>query len=454
LYAIGFVATRRASPFLALAVVSISLAGAVQAATELETAQRLVAAGQLTAAEAAYDRLLDADPRHIEARLGRAYVRAFQRDFEKAQADFREVLAADAGNLGALSGLGYALAWSGAYREAEQQFRRALELAPGQPDAVKGLAYVALWRGDAPEAARRFEAISRDAPPSAEVQVGLGQSLVAAGRHREAREAFARALALEPGRPDALRGLDSVRTGSVRFDAIALGGLSEFDGSSKVGLRFAEIGVSPTEDVRIWFQVDDSLSLDAAGLARRGLHVPTYFVGGQLTWGSRFATRLEGGWRTLPDGVSQQLLRAEQAIALGERVGLKAGGWVGPRGDGRIEAGGHAAVQVPLGDRLQLEPTVFYARSGLPGEHELRGLLAATYRFTGGVELGAGVAAGKAFSRTPAFDGALASAYAGASAPVGGSLRAHLLVKYDRPQFGPATTAYALGFSVSFGGRP
>ena len=452
MYAIRSVATRRASLLLALALVA--LAQAVQAGTELETAQRLVAAGQLTAAEAAYDRLLEADPRRLDARLGRAYVRAFQHDFEKAQADFREVLAADAGNIGALSGLGYTFAWSGAYPQAEQQFRRALELAPGQPDALKGLAYVALWRGDAPEAARRFEAISRDAPPSAEVQVGLGQSLFAAGRHREAREAFARALALEPGRPDALRGLDSLRTASVRLDAIAFGGLSEFEGSSKVGLRFAEIGVAPTENVRIWFQLDDSLSLDAAGLARRGLHVPTYFAGGQLTWGGRFTTRLEGGWRTLPEGVAQQLLRAEQAVAVAERVGLKVGGWIGPRGDGRLEAGGHFAVQVPLGDRLQLEPTVFYARSGVPGEHELRGLLAATYRLGGDVELGAGLAGGKAFSPTPAFDGALASAYAGASAPVAGSLRAHLLVKHERPQIGPATTAFAVGVSMSFGGRP
>ena len=110
MHAIGFAATRRASPFLALAVVSP--AGAVQAGTDLETAQRLVAAGQLTAAEAAYDLLLEADPRRLDARLGRAYVRAFQRNFEKAQADFREVLAADAGNAGALSGLGYALAWA------------------------------------------------------------------------------------------------------------------------------------------------------------------------------------------------------------------------------------------------------------------------------------------------------------------------------------------------------
>jgi hypothetical protein len=109
---------------------------------------------------------------------------------------------------------------------------------------------------------------------------------------------------------------------------------------------------------------------------------------------------------------------------------------------------------VPLGDRLQLEPTVFYARSGVPGEHELRGLLAATYRLGGDVDLGAGVAAGKAFSPTPAFDGALASAYAGASVPAAGPLRAHLLVKHDRPQIGPATTAFAVGVSMSFGGRP
>jgi tetratricopeptide (TPR) repeat protein len=452
LNAIRFVGPRWAGFVFALAA---SVAGAVSARAEvndLETAQRLVAAGQLTAAEAAYDRLLEADPRRLDARLGRGYARAFQRDFDKARADFRDVLAADSGNIGALSGLGYVLAWSGAYPEAEQQFRRALELAPGQIDALKGLAYVALWRGDAPEAARRFEAIGRQAP-SAEAQVGLGQSLLAAGRRHEAREAFARALALEPGRPDAQLGLDSAREGGPRFDAIAFGGLTDAQGSSKAGLRFAEVGVSPIENVRLFFQFDDSLSLDNVGLARSGLHVPTYYAGGQLTWG-RYSTRLEGGWRTLDGGVAQRLVRVEQAAAFSETVGLKLGGWVGPREDGRFEASGHAGVAVLVSNQLQLEPTVFYGRSGAPGEHELRGLLAATFRFANGFELGAGVAAGKAFSPTPAFEGALGNVYASASAPVGRLLRAHLLVKHDRPQFGPATTAFALGLSVNFGGRP
>jgi tetratricopeptide (TPR) repeat protein len=453
LNAIRFVGPPWAWCLLALAASLAGVAHGREDANDLEPAQRLVAAGQLTAAEAAYDRLLEVDPRRLDARLGRGYARAFQHDFDKAQADFRDVLVADGGNVGALSGLGYVLAWSGAYPEAEQQFRRALELAPGQPDALKGLAYVALWRGDAPEAARRFEAIARQAPPSAEVQVGLGQSLLAAGRRHEAREAFARALALEPGRSDARLGLDSARESNVRFDAIAFGGLTDAQGSSKAGLRFAEVGVSPTENVRLFFQFDDTLSLDNVGLARSGLHVPTYYAGGQLTWG-RYSTRLEGGWRTLDGGVSQRLVRVEQAAAFSERVALKLGGWVGPREDGRFEASGHAGVAVLVSNQLQLEPTVFYGRSGAPGEHELRGLLAATFRFANGFELGAGVAAGKAISPTPAFEGALGNVYASASAPVGRLLRAHLLVKHDRPQIGPATTAFAVGLSVNFGGRP
>ena len=58
------------------------------------------------------------------------------------------------------------------------------------------------------------------------------------------------------------------------------------------------------------------------------------------------------------------------------------------------------------------------------------------------------------FALTALSFAALASAYAGLSAPVGSLLRAHFLVKHERPQIGPATTAYAVGLSASLGGRP
>jgi hypothetical protein len=57
-------------------------------------------------------------------------------------------------------------------------------------------------------------------------------------------------------------------------------------------------------------------------------------------------------------------------------------------------------------------------------------------------------------SPTPAFDGAAGSVYARASLPLTRALRTELLVKHDRPQFGPSTTAYVLGLAVAFGGQP
>jgi hypothetical protein len=396
---------------------------------------------------------LQTEPRSVDARIGHGYALAYQRQFEKAAIDFREVLREDADNLGALSGLGYVLAWSGAYDESEETFRRVLALAPEQSDAAKGLAWVRLWRGDLPEATRRFEAMARKAPDSAEAQVGLGQSLLGAGKRSEARAAFARALEIEPGRPDARIGLENSRAPGWLVQAIALGGLTDLGDSSRAGLRFAEIGLSPGERTRFWFQYDDSLSLDAPGLARQGLRVPTYWAGGLLRWGERYTTQLEGGWRKFTGGGVEGLARAEQIISTGGTA-LKAGGWVGPRPDGLVEAGAHFTVQVPLGDSLQLEPGVFYGRSGVAGEHDIRGLIAAAYRLRSGIELGAGIAAGRAMSPTPAFDGAAGSVYARASLPLTRALRTELLVKHDRPQFGPSTTAYVLGLAVAFGGQP
>lgn len=447
--------SRRAWLVLALAAGSVAAGPPARAqAGGLEEARRFVTAGKLTEAEAVYDRLLAEDPSSAEARLGRGYARAFRGEFERAQADFRRLLSADAGNVGALSGLGYALAWSGAYDDAERQFRAALEHAPGQPDAVKGLAYVALWRGDPKAAAQRFEAIAREQPGNAEAHVGLGQSLLAGGRRNEAGQAFTRALEIDPGRRDALLGLEGSRPRGVRVDATALGGLTAFGGSTKAGFRFAEIAVSPAENARFWIQFDDSLSLDAPGLARRDAHAPSYYVGGQATWSERYTGRLEGGWRKLADGDLQPLLRSELVVATDGGVAFKAGGWIGPHPGAGPEASAHAAVEIPLGDRLTLETAVFYGRSGLAGEHELRGLLGATGRLRSGFELGAGIAAGHAFSPIQEFDGGVASAYGRASAPLGGTLRAQLLVKHERPQAGPTATTCVLGLSASFGGRP
>ena len=346
---------------------------------DLEAARRLAAEGSHPAAERMCDQVLAADPTNLDALRERAYARSRQRKFAEARSDFNEVLIAAPQDLAALTGLAYTLAWSGDLESAEWTFQRALSIEPRTLDAAKGLAYVALWRGQAGEAARRFDVLARTRPDSAELRVALGQALYAEGRRDDARGAFEEALAVEPGRADALAGLEATAL-HPRVDATVLGGLTTAGsggGGERVGVRFAELAVSPVERLRFWAQYDDTLSLDDPGLARRRARVPAVYAGGLVGWGGRTATRLELGYRRLPGRIAQGLVRGEQIIGLGGGSALRLGGWVGPREDERIETIANAGFSLALGPHLLVEPAVLWGRSGLAGENEVRGLLAA-----------------------------------------------------------------------------
>lgn len=435
-----------------LAAAPLALAGAAEPG--IEDARRLAAAGDHAGAEAVYDDVLRREPGRADARLGRGQVRSYQRKFDGAEADFQKVLADDPSSLAALTGLGFTLSWSGQLPRAEGVFRRALEVSPGQPDAEKGLAYAALWQGQASEAARRFESAARRQPANAELQAGLGQALRAGGRRDEAGRAFARALELDPHRDDARQGLLSVSSARSLLDLTLLGSLTAAGGRNEPGLRFAEVAFYPGGDARAWLQYDDSLSLDSPGLARAGKRIPTLYAGGLVHYLEVHTTRLEGGWRRLEGGVDQWIVRAEQVLALREDTLLKAGAWLGPRSDHRLELVGHAGLSLPVAARLRLEPVVFYGQTGLAGERDLRALLAAQVGLASGLELSGGAGAGRSFRPAPASDGTPVSVFAGASLPLGPSLRARALASREWPASGPAITVLALGFTAALGGKP
>lgn len=438
----------------ALSLLLCAEAGAAAPTPTLEEARRLSASGDHRAAEAVYDALVGRRPDLIEARIGRGQVRSYRREFTGAESDFQAALAAEPRSLPALVGLGYSLAWSGRHADAEKTFRRALEVEPGNGDAEKGLAYAALWDGQAKEAARRFEQAAHRTPGSAELHAGLGQALQASGQRSQARAAFSRALELDPGRTDARSGLAGLQERGVALDLAALGSLTATDGRREPGLRFAEVGVSPSESSRAWLQYDDSLSLDNAGLARAGTRAPAFYGGGLLRYAEVHASRLELGFRRLPAGVRQWLVRGEQVLTLRGGTRLQAGAFAGPRSDDRLELVAHAGASLPLASWLRLEPTVFLGRSGFAGEREVRLLLAAQADGPRGLSLGAGVAGGRSYRPAPAGDGTPWSAFTSASLPVTGTFRARALLSREWPAGAPPLTMVALGFSAAFGAQP
>jgi hypothetical protein len=138
----------------------------------------------------------------------------------------------------------------------------------------------------------------------------------------------------------------------------------------------------------------------------------------------------------------------EQVAYLHNGAALKAGADVGRREDKITEWVAHVAANAPLGDRFRVEPVIFYARSGLPGESQWRALVSAEQQLGRAASLGLGVAGGRISGTASGFDGTVWDSYARLSAGIGGRSKAHLMVRHERaPSIGPLTSV-SLGLSL------
>jgi len=192
-------------------------------------------AGDLDAAEAAYRRLLEADPRHPDATHllgvldlqrgrpaealaaidralalalgpGRAEfhgnrgvaLRALGR-LEEAAAAYREALRLDPDDPDAAANLGVALHELGRPAEARPHLEAALARDPGHVDALFGLANLLLTAGDAGRAVLLYRRARDRAPGRADILNNLAVALQAAGLQADALAAFAAAAAARPG---------------------------------------------------------------------------------------------------------------------------------------------------------------------------------------------------------------------------------------------------------------
>jgi tetratricopeptide (TPR) repeat protein len=442
----------------ALAIAAAFAPVASQAATPVADPAKVAAEGRHAEAERLYDAALAANPRSLKDRIGRGFVRAWQKKYADGAEDFRAALAIDPRNLEAQNGLAYTQAWAGRFGEAEAEFGRSLQMAPGNFDASKGLAYVALWRGDAKTAVGRFAALAEKNPGNAELLVALGNARRAAGDEAGAREAYQRALAIEPGRADARQGLaapapsEAAAGAAKRFEVTALGGRTDFgDGTSSSGLRFAQFSVQASDALRVWAIYDSGLSRDNAALAARNADADAYYLGGFLTYSAgTLGTRLELGTRDLGNNVRQTMARGEQVFFLRNGLTPKLGFWVGRANNVPTETTLHAGLRIPVTAAFSIEPTVFRAENAA-NEKETRVLLGGEYRFANGATLGAGYADGsKSNVANPAFADSRKEVLLSAGLPLTGKVSAALQAKRESGANQPDTELIALGLTVRF----
>jgi len=185
---------------------------------DLAAAVRSHRAGDLAAAEAAYRRALDADPRHPGALQLLGMLDHQRGRNDQALGRIGRAVALDPADAAARNHLGVVLKALGRLDEAIAAFGEALRLAPGYADALTNLGVALHARGRPAEARARFEAALGAAPDHVDALYNLGNLLLEAGDAASAAPLLGRAGELAPRRPDVLNNLGNALAALERPD--------------------------------------------------------------------------------------------------------------------------------------------------------------------------------------------------------------------------------------------
>ncbi|WP_293676838.1 tetratricopeptide repeat protein [uncultured Phenylobacterium sp.] len=182
--------------------------------------------GRAAEAEALYQRIIQAAPRHFTAHNLLGLLSLQMGRLERSVEMLRKALEIDPNFARSHANLGVALRRLGKPEAAIASFDRALELGLAEPDLFnnRGAALLDVERFEA--AAEGFEAAVRLKPDFATAHTNLGVALNALGRHDEALVSLATALALDPdaaaahyNQGNAFMGLEQPAEALASFDA-------------------------------------------------------------------------------------------------------------------------------------------------------------------------------------------------------------------------------------------
>ena len=179
---------------------SLAVAGA-RARADHQSAEALLQAGDLRAAEAAYGSILARDPQDAQAWYLLGWICQSSRRIDEAADHYRQSLRFDPDNPPAWNNLAAALQQLDQPDEAERCCREALRIEPAYADAHNNLGNTLHNRGRFAEASACYERALEIEPRRDDVHHNLGNTHRAEGRLAEALACYERALAVSPERP-------------------------------------------------------------------------------------------------------------------------------------------------------------------------------------------------------------------------------------------------------------
>lgn len=176
-----------------------------------------LAAGDLTSAISHLTKAIELSERgskELKARLlfSRGVVYHRMKDNARAEADLEASLILVPENAERLNYLGYMLADRGVrLPEAEILISRAITLTPGDANIIDSLGWVKFRSGNVAEAVRLLELAAETTPYNPVVNDHLGDAYWAAGRAREARFQWQRAIAYRANEDTSLTSVEDLR---------------------------------------------------------------------------------------------------------------------------------------------------------------------------------------------------------------------------------------------------
>ncbi len=175
--------------------------------TLIAAAKTALGAGNLSAAETALRRVLQADPGDGDGLMLLGIVAARAGKPEPAIMLFEQVIARYGEQPSILANLAAALHSAGRHRDAIRRARAALRQDPAMIEALNALGNALVEAGEAGEGAAALARAVTLRPGHPELWNSLGSALAIAGRIPAAVAAFRRALTLQPGHGNALSSL-------------------------------------------------------------------------------------------------------------------------------------------------------------------------------------------------------------------------------------------------------
>jgi tetratricopeptide (TPR) repeat protein len=155
--------------------------------------------GDLEAAAASYEKILQQDPRHAPSLHGLGNVMLRRGHIDRAETFIREAIAADSTAAGYHNSLGNVLVGRGLFEQARAAYRAELNLRPDFAVAHHQLGVLALNEGRNEAAIECFQSALKFAPQFSVAANNLGRALNNVKRYEQAAEAFRHALRIDPG---------------------------------------------------------------------------------------------------------------------------------------------------------------------------------------------------------------------------------------------------------------